>query len=42
MNLIEAIPFLLLRLVGLFVAGWFFWSVQEKETVHPRCEMVPA
>ncbi len=42
LNLIEAVPFLLLCLIGLFVAGRFFWSVQEKETVHPRCEMVPA
>src|SRR6266568_1214551 len=42
MNLIEAVPFLILCLIGLFVAGRFFWSVQEKETVHPRCEMVPA
>src|SRR2546429_4567031 len=36
MNLIEAVPFLLLCLIGLFVAGRFFWSVQEKETVHPH------
>ena len=40
MNLIEAVPFLLLCLIGLFVAGRFFWSVQEKETVQPRGEMV--
>src|SRR5947207_3234217 len=41
MNLIEAVPFLLLCLIGLFVAGRFFWSVQEKETVPTRGEMVP-
>jgi hypothetical protein len=41
MNLIEAVPFLLLCLIGLFVAGRFFWSVQEKEIVHSRGEMVP-
>jgi hypothetical protein len=41
MNLIEAVPFLLLCLIGLFVAGRFFWSVQEKEAVHSRGEMVP-
>ena len=41
MNLIEAVPFLLLCLIGLFVAGWFFWSVQEKEIAYSRGEMVP-
>jgi hypothetical protein len=41
MNLIEAIPFLLLCLIGLFVAGRFFWSVQEKEIEHSRSEMAP-
>jgi hypothetical protein len=40
MNIIEAVPFLLLCLIGLFVAGRFFWSVQEKETVHSQGEMV--
>ena len=40
MNIIEAVPFLLLCLVGLFVAGRFFWSVQEKETVQSPGEMV--
>jgi hypothetical protein len=30
-NLIEAAPFLLLCLVGLNVAGRFFWSVQEEQ-----------
>jgi hypothetical protein len=41
LNLIEAVPFLLLCLIGLFVAGRFFWSVQEKETAYSRGEMVP-
>ena len=41
MNLIEAVPFLLLCLIGLFVAGRFFWSVQETEIAHSRGEMVP-
>ncbi|HEY6287255.1 MAG TPA: hypothetical protein VIX20_16435 [Ktedonobacteraceae bacterium] len=41
MNLIEAVPFLLLCLIGLFVAGRFFWSVQEKEIAHSRGEMMP-
>jgi len=41
MNLIEAVPFLLLCLIGLFVAGRFFWSVQEKEIAHSLGEMVP-
>ena len=41
LNLIEAVPFLLLCLIGLFVAGRFFWSVQEKEIAHSRGEMVP-
>jgi hypothetical protein len=41
LNLIEAVPFLLLCLIGLFVAGRFFWSVQEKETLHSPGEMVP-
>ena len=31
MNLIEATPFLLLCLVGLYVAGRFFWCVQEEK-----------
>jgi len=33
MNLIEAIPFSLLCLIGLFIAGRFFWSVQEKKVL---------
>ena len=41
MNLIEALPFLLLCLIGLFVAGRYFWSVQEKEIAHSHGEMVP-
>ncbi len=41
MNLVEAVPFLLLCLIGLFVAGRFFWSIQEKEIVHSHHEMVP-
>ena len=41
MNLIEAVPFLLLCLIGLFVAGRFFWSVQEKEIARSRGELVP-
>ncbi len=41
LNLIEAVPFLLLCLIGLFVAGRFFRSVQEKEIAHSRGEMVP-
>jgi hypothetical protein len=40
MNVIEAVPFLLLCLTGLFVAGRFFWSVEEKETVESLDEMV--
>lgn len=30
-NLVEAIPFSLLSLIGLFVAGRFFWGVQEEK-----------
>lgn len=41
MNIVEAVPFLLLRLIGLFVAGRFFWSVREREIVHSPYEMVP-
>jgi hypothetical protein len=41
MNLFEAVPFLLLCLIGLVVTGRFFWSVQEKEIVQSRREMVP-
>jgi hypothetical protein len=40
MNLVEAVPFLLLCLIGLFVAGRFFWGVQEKQTIPSRGEMV--
>jgi hypothetical protein len=28
-NLFEAIPFLILCLVGLFFTGWFYWNVQQ-------------
>ncbi len=31
MNLIEALPFSLLSLIGLFVAGRFFWGVHEEK-----------
>jgi len=41
MNMVEAVPFLLLCLIGLFVAGRFFWSMQEKEIAHSPREMVP-
>jgi hypothetical protein len=30
-NLVEAAPFVLLCLVGLYVARRFFWSVQEEK-----------
>ncbi len=36
MNLIEAAPLTLLCLVGLFVAGRFFWSVRQEEQAHSR------
>jgi hypothetical protein len=39
-NLIEAAPFTLLCLVGLFIAGRFFWSIQE-EQARPRGELAP-
>jgi hypothetical protein len=41
-NLIEAAPFILLCLMGLYVSGRFFWSVQEREveTTRPRRELV--
>ena len=39
-NLIEAAPFLLLCLLGLYVAGRFFWSVHE-EKAHSSGEMAP-
>src|SRR6266487_900396 len=39
-NLIEAAPFLLLCLVGLYVTGRFFWSVHE-EKAHSSGEMAP-
>jgi hypothetical protein len=38
MNMVEAVPFLLLCLIGLIVAGRFFWSIQEKEIVHSHHE----
>jgi len=40
LNLIEAAPFTLLCLVGLYVAGRFFWCVQE-EQAPARGEMAP-
>jgi hypothetical protein len=39
-NLIEAAPFTLLCLMGLFVAGRFFWSVQEGKA-RSSSEMAP-
>ena len=39
-NLIEAAPFLLLCLLGLYVAGRFFWSVHEGKA-HSSGEMAP-
>jgi hypothetical protein len=35
-NLVEATPFVLLCLVGLYVAGRFFWSVREREEETTR------
>jgi hypothetical protein len=40
-NLVEAAPFTLLCLVGLYVAGRFFWTVREEEQARPRREMAP-
>ena len=40
MNLVEAVPFLLLCLIGLFVAGGFFWNVRDKEMVQAPRKMV--
>jgi hypothetical protein len=40
MNLVEAAPFTLLCLVGLYIAGRFFWSVQEKERTDLSSEAV--
>ncbi len=40
LNLIEAAPFTLLCLMGLYVAGRFFWCVQE-EQAPARGEMAP-
>jgi hypothetical protein len=40
MNLVEAAPFVLLCLVGLYVAGRFFWSIQEKEKMRLPSEIV--
>jgi hypothetical protein len=40
LNLIEAAPFTLLCLVGLYVAGRFFWCVQE-EQAPARGDMAP-
>jgi hypothetical protein len=41
LNLVEAAPFTLLCLVGLYVACRFFWSVREEEQTRSRGEMVP-
>jgi hypothetical protein len=41
LNLIEAAPLTLLCLVGLYIAGRFFWSVREEEQTPSRGEMVP-
>ena len=42
MNLVEAAPFTLLCLVGLYVSGRFFWSMreQEEETTRPHRELL--
>jgi hypothetical protein len=40
-NLIEVAPFTLLCLVGLYVAGRFFWSVREEEQTRSHSEMAP-
>ena len=40
-NLVEAAPFVLLCLVGLYIAGRFFWSVQEEKARSTR-ETAPA
>jgi hypothetical protein len=39
-NLVEAAPLTLLCLVGLYVAGRFFWSVREEEKAHQPSEMM--
>jgi hypothetical protein len=36
-NLVQAIPFVLLCLVGLSIAGRFFWSVQEQRAHSRGC-----
>lgn len=41
LNLIEAAPFRLLCLVGLSIAGRFFWSVREEEQTRSRGDMAP-
>jgi hypothetical protein len=35
-NLVEAAPFVLLCLIGLYIAGRFFWCVQEEQTRTTR------
>jgi len=42
LNLVEAAPFTLLCLVGLYISGRFFWSVREREekTAVPRRELM--
>jgi hypothetical protein len=35
-NLVEAAPFVLLCLVGLYIAGRFFWSVREEKVRSTR------
>lgn len=39
LNLVESAPFTLLCLVGLYVAGRFFWSVREKTTMNAGREL---
>jgi len=41
LNFIEAAPFTLLCLVGLYVAWCFFWSVREEEQTSAYGKMVP-
>lgn len=41
-NLVEASPLLILCLVGLYVAGQFFLSVQETPPAQPRRGVLPA
>lgn len=39
-HLVQAIPFVLLCLVGLYIAGRFFWSIQE-EKARSRGKLAP-